>query len=262
MTAQQIMDCMFQYGSDGDYSNTCDTLKAGNPHREIHKVAVTMTATVDILRQALAWGAEMMIVHEPTYFNHWDTHSSEPVETEKRKLIEQSGLVIYRYHDHPHIACPDMIASGMLEQMELDGLVTFPEPYNLVRAVLHQPMTAVSFAAMLEQKLDIRHLRICGARNLPCTNISAKFGAPGGVLEELQRPDTQIMLTGETTEWSIAEYARDAASLGHNKTLIIMGHVGSERYGMRYVANRLQEKLPMLEVQYFHTAEVYTYTDS
>lgn len=221
-----------------------------------------MTATVDVLRQALTWGAEMMIVHEPTYFNHWDEHSDDPVEKEKRNLIEQSGLVIYRYHDHPHYACPDMIASGMLEQMELTGTVTFPEPYNLIRAELHRPITAVAFAAMLEQKLQIKHLRICGARELPCTNISAKFGAPGGVLQELQRPETQIMLTGETTEWSIAEYARDAAALGFNKTLIIMGHVGSERYGMRYVANCLQEKLPMLEVQYFQTPEVYTYTDS
>jgi creatinine amidohydrolase/Fe(II)-dependent formamide hydrolase-like protein len=70
------------------------------------------------------------------------------------------------------------------------------------------------------------------------------------------------MLTGETCEWSIAEYARDAAALGRNKTLIIMGHVGSERYGMQYIARCLQEKLPELQVQYFHTPEVYTYTDS
>lgn len=260
MTAQEIMDQLCTFGAQGDYSNSCDTLKAGDPERQITKVAVTMTATAEVLRQAFAWGAELMIVHEPTYFNHWDEHTDDPVECKKRSIIQDSGLVIYRFHDHPHIALPDMIAMGMMKQMALDAEVTL-EPYNLVRATLHQPMTAVEFAKLLENRLNIRHLRICGARDIPSTKICARFGASGGLVEQMQRNDTEIMLCGETTEWSVAEYARDAAGLGLNKTLIIMGHVGSERYGMVYIAEELKKLLPQLDIRYFETDEVYTYTD-
>ena len=94
MKAQEIMEKLCTFGAQGDYSNTCDTLKAGDPERQVAKVAVTMTATADVLRQALAWGAELMIVHEPTYFNHWDEHTDDPLECKKRSIIEESGLVI------------------------------------------------------------------------------------------------------------------------------------------------------------------------
>ena len=71
-----------------------------------------MFGTVDIIRQASAWGAELLIVHEPIYYNHYDEHSDDPFECEKRKLIEESGLTIYRFHDHPHCTDPDIITSG------------------------------------------------------------------------------------------------------------------------------------------------------
>ena len=63
-------------------------------------------------------------------------------------------------------------------------------------------------------------------------------------------------------EWSLGEYARDAAQLGYKKALLILGHEGSERAGMVYTADILREMYPDLEVQYFECGEVYTYTDS
>ena len=46
--------------------NTCDTVKAGDGEKELKKVGVTMFATVETVRRAKEWGADMLIVHEPT----------------------------------------------------------------------------------------------------------------------------------------------------------------------------------------------------
>ena len=59
----------------------------------------------------------------------------------------------------------------------------------------------------------------------------------------------------------LGEYARDAAQLGYKKAPIIMGHIGSERDGMIYVADLLKETIPELDVRYIECGEVYTYTD-
>ena len=120
----------------------------------------------------------------------------------------------------------------------------------------------VELAKQIEKNCNIKHLRICGAANTPCTVISGMFGTPGGVFEELKSDQCEILLTGEACEWALAEYARDAAQLGYKKALIIMGHIGSERDGMLYTADLLKEMHPELEVQYFECGEVYTYTDS
>ena len=123
-------------------------------------------------------------------------------------------------------------------------------------------MTAVEVAKQIEKNLGLRHVRICGARDLPATVITGMFGAPDGVLELLQAEDTQIIIVGETCEWMMAEYARDAGLMVHNKTLLILGHAGSEEAGMVYISELISEMMPSLTVKYFPCGEVYTYTDS
>ena len=261
MKAFEIMNDLFALAKDEDYTNSCDTCKAGDPDQEVTKVAVSMFATPDVVRAAKAWGAQLLIVHEPTYYNHYDRHADEKIENEKRKVIEDSGMTVYRYHDHPHATEPDIIAAGMLRQFNLKGTIEYTNVFDLVRVHLDEPMTPVELAKQIERNCNIKHLRICGAANTPCTVVSGMFGTPGGVFEELKSDKCEILLTGEACEWSLGEYARDCAQLGYKKALIIMGHIGSERDGMLYTADLLKEMHPELDVQYFECGEVYTYTD-
>lgn len=262
MKAFEIMNSLFALADDVDFSNTCDTCKAGDPNVEVNKVAVTMFPTPKTVLDAKNWGAQLLIVHEPAYYNHMDNYSQDKLEVEKRKLIEDSGLTVIRFHDHPHYTTPDMIAAGELRELALEGKVEYTDTFDLVRVHLDAPMTPVALAKRIEDRLGIRHVRICGARDVECTKISAMFGAPGGVMEELQNDACEILLVGETCEWAIGEYARDAAQLGYKKALLILGHVGSERAGMVYTADVLKQLHPELEVRYFENGEVYTYTDS
>ena len=262
MKAFEIMNTLFDLSDERDFSNTCDTLKAGNPNVETSKVAVSMFATPEVVKQAKEWGAQLLIVHEPTYYNHMDEHSDEKLECEKRKFIEDSGITIYRFHDHPHYTTPDIIAAGQLRAFDLKGTIEYTDVFDLVRVHLDEPMTPVELAKRIEERCGIKHLRICGARDAKCTVVSGMFGTPGKVFAELKNDKCEILLTGEACEWRLGEYARDAAQLGYKKALIIMGHIGSERDGMIYTRDLLKKQCPELDVRYFECGEVYTYTDS
>lgn len=261
MKAIEIMNALFAMAMERDYSRSCDTCKAGDPDVDVSRVAVTMFPTPDVIRQAKEWGAQLLIVHEPAYYNHMDVHSEEKLECEKRKRIEDSGLTIFRYHDHAHWTTPDVICAGEVKYMGLSGTAVY-SGFDLVRFTLDQAMTPVEIAATLEKNLGIKHIRICGSRDALCTKISGMFGAPGGVFEELKSESSQVILVGETSEWCLGEYARDAAQMGYAKALLILGHEGSERAGMIYTADLLREMYPALDVKYIDCGEVYTYTDS
>ena len=140
MKAFEIMNELFA-AAPGDYSVTCDTLKAGSPEKEVGKIAVSMFATPEIVRRAAEWGADLLIVHEPTYYNHMDVHSDEALECEKRALIEKSGLTIYRNHDHAHRTQPDTIVAGEMKYMKLDARIDEIDGFDCVRLTLNQPMT-------------------------------------------------------------------------------------------------------------------------
>lgn len=261
MKAIEIMNELFSW-APGEYNPTCDTLKAGNPQAEVTKVAVCCFNTVQVVRDAAAWGAQLLITHEPTYYDHWDNIEHEtPVSRAKRELIEKSGLTIYRYHDHPHRAPVDLICAGELKALGWEGAFEKTDSYGIYRYTPVQPITPRELAAHIERTLGIAHVRICGTMDEPCTRIITAFGACGGAFSELTKDSCEIMIAGEACEWQLGEYARDAALLGFKKALLILGHCGSERDGMRLTADLVAQKFPQLEVRYFESGEVYSYPE-
>src|SRR5436309_852781 len=54
-------------------TETVDTFKAGNPDTPVTGIAVTMMATLDVLERAAGSGKNLIITHEPTFYNHLDT---------------------------------------------------------------------------------------------------------------------------------------------------------------------------------------------
>ncbi len=236
---------------------TCDTIKAGDGERELKRVGVTMFATVDVVRRALELGIDMLIVHEPTYYDHMDKDIPDTSVTRaKRKLIEDSGIVIWRYHDNMHYRMADMITEGELHYLGLKGKVE-KTPYSASYVFeCDTPITATELAEIMKNELGIKHLRIAGEMNKKSKRLGACFGTPGGVFELLCDESIDIIMTGEACEWKLAEYARDASALGINKTLMVMGHVASERDGMRLLAEKMKQKYPF-ETIYIECGEVY-----
>lgn len=240
---------------------TCDTIKAGDENTELKKVALTMFATVDVIKRVKEWGADFLIVHEPTYYDHMDIKEDNIVVKEKEKLIIESGITIFRYHDYMHARDVDRITEGERYFLGLKGKVEHT-PYSASYILTaDEPVTALELAKRMEKELNIKHVRIAGERNKGAKRIALSFGTPAGVYELLCDESIQMVLTGEACEWKLCEYARDASLLGINKSLIVMGHIPSERDGMRLLELRLSEQYKDIEFKYFECSEVYTYTD-
>lgn len=239
---------------------TCDTIKSGHPEQEIKKIAVSMFATVDVIKKAQAWKADMLIVHEPTYYNHMDVLYDDEVTLAKKRLIDQSHMLIYRYHDHMHFRDHDLICEGELHYLNLPGNIEKTVYVGSYIMHLDEPITAVELAKQMEEKLHIKQVKIAGTRHAKVTKIALCFGTPNGVFELLSDASIEMVITGEAIEWKHAEYVRDADALGYHKSLLVMGHIGSERDGMRLVAEKLEHAFKDIKTQYFECKEVYTHT--
>jgi putative NIF3 family GTP cyclohydrolase 1 type 2 len=57
---------------------TVDTFKAGDPQTRVAGIAVTMMATLDVLQRAAANRQNLIITHEPTFFDHLDQATGLP----------------------------------------------------------------------------------------------------------------------------------------------------------------------------------------
>ncbi len=243
LTARQIIALIRRHLAVQLPPTTVDTFKAGDPDTPVTGIAVTMMATFDVLERAAASGNNLVITHEPAFYNHQDTTSelekqADPVLAEKQKFIAGHHLVVWRFHDGWHARHPDGILLGMTKAL---GWQEFQRPEQINLYTLPET-TVANLASEVKRKLDIRVLRVVGDSSINVTKVGFLPGAAGSArqIALLQRPDVEALLIGETPEWETVEYVADAVSERKRKALLILGHIPSEQDGMRECAEWLR----------------------
>jgi putative NIF3 family GTP cyclohydrolase 1 type 2 len=251
-TAREVIAAIQQHVGVPWQKETVDTFKAGNPDTPVTGIAVTMMATLDVLQRASAQGLNLLITHEPTFYNHLDTpegmDQSDPVWAEKRAFIEKHGMVIWRFHDHWHMRKPDGIEAGMTHALGWEKFQNTENPY-----LFTLPETTLQkLAADVAKRLNSPVLRVVGNPQMKVTRIALSAGAAGFVHEThaLELDNVEVLLVGETREWETVEYAADAVSEGKNKALIVIGHIPSEQAGMEECTRWLKTFVQDVPVQF------------
>ena len=116
-TANQVVTAIIENTGSAAIPNSVDIIKEGDPETQVKGIVTCMFATMDVMKQAVAKNCNLIIVHEPLYYNHTDEtkqFQNDPVFSEKRHYITDHKLVIWRFHDYIHSMKPDGILSGMV----------------------------------------------------------------------------------------------------------------------------------------------------
>ena len=233
---------------------TVDTFKAGNPDTQVKGIAVTMMATLDVLQRAAAAGQNLIITHEPTFYNHEDKpdeleqKENDPVLAAKRAFIAEHGLVIWRFHDHQHRMNRDQIETGMAHALGWEKFQDSRNPY-----VFALPETDLDhLVSDLKTRLKIHVMRVVGDPKLKVRKVALVPGASGFGKETqaLEISDLQVLITGEPREWETVEYVADAVTEGKPKALIILSHIPSEQSGMEECARWLKTFVSEVPVEF------------
>lgn len=234
--------------------NTVDTLKFGNPDTEIKGIATTFMATHHVLQQAIALGTNLLITHEGTFYSHLDRTASleyDPVYREKRRLIDESGMAIFRFHDYWHRYRPDGIMAGLVQIL---GWEPYVDKHHATATTLTIPaMTSREVAEYVKRKLGIPFVRVVGGYSTTCKRVGLLVGYRGGgstAIPLFERENLDLIISGEGPEWETPEYVRDAVHQGRRKALIVLGHAESEEPGMRYLAEIIKLKFPGFPVHF------------
>ncbi len=254
MTAKELMEQLFQWSPCPEEKRKRDKVIFGNENMEVSKVAVCQIATPKVLKQAAEAGASLVITHEPTYHDFFQLDETDPVYRKKSELIQQLGMTIFRFHDSPHFTDIDKINAGFLNQLgwigEFDGCNKF---------ILQEAKSVDEIQKDMEEKLNLHHVRYAGAPNQMVKGISLCVGQWGEqhLFDQLHQPDIDLVICGEVCEWNLCEYVRDGAELGIEKGVFLLGHMGSERSGMDYVAQYINQHIDGVDALYIDCGEVF-----
>ena len=243
LTARDVVDRIKQNIGVPWAEQTVDTFKDGDAETAVTGVAVTMMATLDVLQRAAATGANLVLTHEPTFYDHLDRidvleRENDAVTAAKRAFIRDKRLVVARMHDHWHRRQPDGIAVGMTRAL---GWERYRRPESEFLFTL--PETSLrDLAASIRQRLGAPTLRVVGDSALRITQVALAPGFAGFPThrQALRRDDVEALVIGEAHEWETVEYVADAIAAGRKKALVIIGHIPSEHAGMDEFARWLR----------------------
>lgn len=232
--------------------NTVDTIKAGDPSTPVTGVATTFLDTMEVLREAAQRNENLIITHEPTFYNHLDDTTffkDDPVYKEKLAFIEQHHMVVFRLHDEIHMARPDPIGMALVEALGYTKYLD--DPHNPSRVTI--PKTSLrALVEDIQSKLHTRTMRIVGNPEMQVTHIALRPGASGlqRQVSALREDNVDVLIAGEASEWETVEYTRDASAQGRNKALVLIGHEPSEEPGMKQAAKDIRALFPNLKVDH------------
>ena len=273
MTVQQIIDVVIRKTGLAPLpgNQTCDHLMTGSMDQEVHKIVTTFMATVDVIRKAIELGADMIITHEPTWFTGHDTTEwlqEDPVYLEKQRMISEAGLAIWRFHDHMHMAAEDGIYRGFDHKLGWKGyrLPDGPAEERFGANYVIPQVTLAELAKEFKQKLDMDVVQIVGDPNMTVRRVGVMVG--GGALglgveerpmQVMRKKALDVAICGDIVEWTLSAYIRDAAALGMNKGMLVLGHERSEEMGMEFLGDWLKDVLGDMEIVFVDSKEPFKY---
>jgi putative NIF3 family GTP cyclohydrolase 1 type 2 len=257
LTARDVVERIKQHIGVPWTEPTVDTFKDGDSTTRVTGIAVTMMATFDVLQRAAAQGANLVITHEPTFFDHFDKLEGlegehDAVTAAKRAFIREHRMVVVRMHDHWHRRSPEPMSANLSRKLGWDRYRSAESEF----AYRLPETTLAELAADVRRRLPAPTLRVVGDPGLRVSKIVLVPGAAGfDRHRQALRQDVDVLVIGEAREWETVEYVADAITAGQKKSLIILGHIPSEQDGMEEFARWLGSFVKEVPVTFVPTAD-------
>lgn len=257
-TASAIIESIIAKTGSRVIPNTVDVIKAGDPETRITGIVTTMFATMDVLRKAVEMNCNLIIPHEPLFYNHLDETVSlkdDPVYLEKKKYIDDHKLVIWRFHDYIHSMKPDGILSGMANRLGWKDYIVNGrlDDYSIPETTLE------GMLGYLKKIFPGNAFYVVGNPDLRVSRVKFLCGSPGSSahLKALADKSVDAVIAGEVPQWETYEYMRDAVLQGRPKAIVFIGHISSEESGMDFCADWLRSFIKGIPVSFVPSGSSY-----
>ena len=257
-SAEKVIETIIEETGSAAVPNTVDVIKEGDPETPVKGIVTCMFATMEVLREAVKANCNLIIAHEPLYYNHLDStekFENDPVYQEKKNFIIDNKLVVWRFHDYVHRIRPDGIISGMVEKLGWEANQVNGNPYKFT----FPQMSLTDLLKKLKKTFPKNAFHVVGEPDMKVSNVTYVPGASGtdAQIGQLRKSDVDVVIAGEVPQWETYEYVRDAVSQGRKKAIVFIGHINSEEAGMKFAADWMRTFIKDTPIQFIACGSSY-----
>jgi len=203
----------------------------------IHRIAVAVTATHEVIQQAANWGADALIVHHGWF---WRGEDSRVVGYKHRRMraLLMADINLFAFHlpldVHPEVGnnvCLGRVMGWPTPRLE-------GEQQLIARADLGDAISADALQQHLQDRLE-RPVLVVGAVERPIRKLAWCTGAAQDMIQAAADLGADAFISGEISERTT--YVAREIGLSYFGA----GHYATERYGVQALAEYLQSQFPL-----------------
>ncbi|MHC5375126.1 Nif3-like dinuclear metal center hexameric protein [Enterococcus sp. LJL120] len=257
-----------------DEETTRDKVLFGSEKIDIECTGIVTCcwASAEVIKKAGELNANLIICHEALFWNHGDrTDWLKENETylEKKQLLEENKIVVWRNHDYIHSGFPlngagyvDGIFYGLAKKLGWESYIQ--EDKKLVTSFLLPETTVEEVANDFIQKLNLNGAKIIGnsktkvSKTFICAHVMGEHDRELITLAEKEKIELLIAL--ELIDYTLTENIHDRSFLNQDKAILTVGHFNTEEVGMEYMLEYLDEALgEKVPAHFIQSGDMYTY---
>lgn len=203
MKIKEIMErietyCPLRLAYDWDNSG----LLLGNPEAEVKRVAVTLDITPDTARQAIEWGADLIIAHHPLIFSPVKRITADEPQGKLLTDLISHQIAVYAAHTNMDTAGEGINARLAelfhLRDTRIVDVHTEDSAAGLGRiGTLPEPMELSLFAESVKNVLDTPCVRVCGDLTRIVASAAFLSGSCSEYVPQAAQMGADVIVTGD-----------------------------------------------------------------
>lgn len=220
-------------------------LLAGRSKKEVKKIMVALDVTDEVVKQAVAQEADMLVTHHPLIFS--PLRQVNDLDFISRRIVDLLQHDISYYAMHTNFDCvpggmadlaADFIGLQEGQVLEVMGETADGRVYGIgKKGILESPMTLEALAEKVKQAFHLPFVMVYGKEKIqePVSKVAISPGSGKRELTVAVKSGVQVLITGDIGHHE----GIDAVAGG----LVVMdaGHYGLEHIFVDFMASYIKE---------------------
>lgn len=171
----------------------------GNPSAEVHKALIALNCSLEVVKEAVEKGCDMIITHHPLIVHKPCLSILEgDVRSDTIMLAIRSGITVYSSHT-PLDRAKGGLNDIMAAKMKLKDCIPLSDDGFGVVGNLPKPVSATGLIAEVKKAFGVSNLRTSEPLKGKVTRVAVSSGGGQGSIPEAVAKGAQVLLTGDVT---------------------------------------------------------------
>lgn len=223
-------------------------LLVGQDTKEVHKIYLALDVTKEVVRDAVEWGADMIVSHHPMIFSSMKQINNHSFLGEKIIALIEHRICCYAMHTNFDVCGMADINARFLNLKNPEVLFVTEENVQGSQGIgrtgmLPKKMTLGECAEYVKACYHLPQVKIFGEKEQMVEKVAVCGGSGKSMIGDAIRKQAQVLITGDIDHHSGLD------ALDQGLSIIDAGHYGTEYFFMEQIRKDLENLDCTLEIR-------------